>query len=46
MTEDTAHLPDAHAPVEAAGLHTILTADRHFDRIPGFTRIDPADLTL
>jgi predicted nucleic acid-binding protein len=36
-----------HAAVmEAAGLHTILTADRHFDPIPGITRVDPSELTL
>jgi hypothetical protein len=31
--------------MDVAGLHTILTADRHFDPIPGITRIDPAELT-
>jgi predicted nucleic acid-binding protein len=34
------------AVIGAAGLHTILTADRHFDRIPGITRIDPSELAL
>ncbi len=45
MSEDSAYLLGANGPSCAAGLHTILTADRHFDRIPGLTRIDPGELT-
>jgi predicted nucleic acid-binding protein len=42
LPRDAIHI----AVMEAAGLHTIVTADRHFDRMPGLTRIDPSELTL
>lgn len=30
------------AVMQAEGLHTIVTFDREFDRIPGITRIEPS----
>lgn len=34
-----------HAAVmEVAGIHSILTEDRHFDQIPGIRRVAPAEL--
>ncbi len=38
---DAIHL----AVMQAAGIRRIITADRHFDRVPGIERIDPAALT-
>ncbi len=32
------------AVMEAAGLTHIITADRHFEGLPGLTRVDPMDL--
>jgi phosphoribosylpyrophosphate synthetase len=31
--------------MQAAGIRRIITADLHFDRLPGIERIDPAALT-
>jgi predicted nucleic acid-binding protein len=33
------------AVMQAAGLTRIITADRHFDRVPGLERVDPNDVT-
>jgi predicted nucleic acid-binding protein len=38
---DAIHL----AVIQAAGIQRIITADRHFDRLPGIERIDPAAVT-
>ncbi len=41
LPRDAVHI----AVMESAGLTRIVTADRHFDRVVGIERVDPADLT-
>jgi hypothetical protein len=42
QTRDVMHL----ATMSQHGLHIIITADRHFDALPGYRRVDPVDWTV